>query len=202
MESLPKDVYEYMTQFGDDEDILVMLKVNKKFNKIINDDFFRRVLQRKYPLLLKFKKDDESYRDFYIKMVYYIGLLEERDGIPYIPIEHFNPEKYYKMRLRHRRADAMIYAMRAGRPDLAKKILDSGIDQDMYFTVINVAIEYNYLDLVKELIHDYVYYEQEEIDLDSFYYWKEEYEEKGNKDMSDFIKEYIEFIESNWELVE
>ena len=49
---LDKDTYEYLTNFADDRTILNMLAVNRKFN---DDDFFRRVLQRKYPTLLEFK---------------------------------------------------------------------------------------------------------------------------------------------------
>ena len=47
---LPTDVYEYLANFADDRTILNMLSVNKKFN---DEKFFKRVIQRKYPLLLR-----------------------------------------------------------------------------------------------------------------------------------------------------
>ena len=55
---LDKDTYEYLTNFADDRTILNMLAVNRKYN---DDNFFRRVLQRKYPTLLDFKKKNETY---------------------------------------------------------------------------------------------------------------------------------------------
>ena len=69
---LNKDVYEYLTNFADDKTILNMLSVNTKFS---DDSFFKRVFERKYPLLMKFKKD-ETWRQFFIKMIYYIAKLE------------------------------------------------------------------------------------------------------------------------------
>ena len=105
MEFLPKDVYEYLTQFGEDEDILNMLKVNKNFNKIINDNFFERVIRRKYPLLIKFKVDDQTWKDFYLSMVKYISKLEEEFGIPYIPNKDYNPKDFYN----HYNKDRYIY---------------------------------------------------------------------------------------------
>jgi len=51
--NIPKDVYEYLTNFGDDKTIVNMLSVNKTFR---NEEFFKRVLERKYPMLISFKK--------------------------------------------------------------------------------------------------------------------------------------------------
>tara|TARA_R110001599_G_scaffold74040_2_gene204374 strand:+ start:435 stop:749 length:315 start_codon:yes stop_codon:yes gene_type:complete len=87
-----KDTYEYLTNFADDRTILNMLSVNKKFN---DDVFFKRVLFRKYPLLLKFKTE-ESYKNLFLRMTYYIAKLEEEFEIPYIPLEEYNPQMFYK----------------------------------------------------------------------------------------------------------
>jgi len=91
--NIPKDVYEYLTNFGDDKTIVNMLSVNKTFR---NEDFFKRVLERKYPLLIKIKGENQSWKEFYLEMVYYLSKLEENYGIPYIPNKDYNPKKFYK----------------------------------------------------------------------------------------------------------
>ena len=91
--ALPKDVYEYLTNFADDRTILSMLSVNKQFNE---EQFFIRVFDRKYPLLKEFRNKNESWRRFFVRMTYYIAKLQERFGIPYIPTEGYNPQAFYQ----------------------------------------------------------------------------------------------------------
>jgi hypothetical protein len=88
---LPKDVYLYLMNFGDDKTILNMLSVNKKFD---NEDFFKTVLERKYPLITSLKTKKETWRSFYVKMIFYIAKLKERYDFPYFPLA--NPETIYK----------------------------------------------------------------------------------------------------------
>lgn len=55
-----KDVYEYMTNFADDKTVLSMFSVNKKFRE---EEYFSRVMSKRYPLLIKFRKDGETMKD-------------------------------------------------------------------------------------------------------------------------------------------
>ena len=87
----PKDVYEYLANFADDKTIVNMLSVNKKFNDPV---FFERIFKRKYPLLIAFKKDDETWKQFYLKMVKAISLLKEKYDFPYIASPNFNPNNF------------------------------------------------------------------------------------------------------------
>ena len=70
------DVYEYITQFADDRTVLNMLSVNRKFN---NPVFFRIIIKRKYPGLVSLKNNNESWKSFYLKIIYYVALIEEYD---------------------------------------------------------------------------------------------------------------------------
>ena len=54
----------------EDREILELLKEGKGFNDI----FFKEVLDKKYPELIFYKKD-ESWKDLYIRMIYYISKL-------------------------------------------------------------------------------------------------------------------------------
>lgn len=88
-----KDVYLSIAKNADDRTILNMLCVNKKFS---DPEFFKQVFQTKYPFLIKFKKEEESWKEFYVKMIFYISKIEER-GFPYIPSENYDPRVYYEV---------------------------------------------------------------------------------------------------------
>ena len=79
MDISDKNIYENIINFADNRTILNMLSVNKKFNDPI---FFEKVIDRKYPLLKQFKEKNESWRQFFVKMAYYIAKLEEEYDIP------------------------------------------------------------------------------------------------------------------------
>ena len=111
--NLTKDTYEYLTNFADDRDIVKMLSVNKQFADPI---FFERIFKRKYPLLIKFKDENGTWKNFYLKMVKSIAKLQEEYHIPYIAHPDFNPEKVYKRYTKgfgrtHAQQDAIIYAI-------------------------------------------------------------------------------------------
>ena len=120
---IPKDIYEYITNFADDRTILNMLSANKKFN---DEEFFKRVLERKYPSLLNFRKE-ETYKSLFLRMVQAIAKLEEEYGIPYIPVEGYDPVDVYKWsKLTNVYDTAMSYAVQTGDLDLVKSLTDKG----------------------------------------------------------------------------
>ena len=119
---IPKDIYEYITNFADDRTILNMLSANKKFN---DEEFFKRVLERKYPLLSKFKSG--TYKNLFLKMSYHIAKLEEEYGIPYIPVEGYDPVDVYKWsKLTNVYDTAMSYVVQTGDLGLVKSLTDKG----------------------------------------------------------------------------
>ena len=89
--NLTKDMYEYLLNFADDRAIINMLSVNKKFH---DEEFFERIMKRKYPDLIKYRKDNETWKHLFVRMVYYISLITEKFGIPHFvglnPIPVFN----------------------------------------------------------------------------------------------------------------
>ena len=94
--NLTKDTYEYILNFADDREIINMLLVNKKFaGKLSDDKFFEQIVRKRYPLLVEFKNEHESWKYFYLRMIKYIHLLKEKYGIPYLKIEHYNPQDFY-----------------------------------------------------------------------------------------------------------
>ena len=169
---LPKDIYEYLTNFVDNKTIVNMFSVNKRFN---SEEFYHRAL-RKYPLLLRLKKD-ETYKRFFVQMGYYIDLLQ-KDGIPYFPLKEYDPKYffryYYHTSTKYDRASyyasilgytkevlsfqdkcfekfntAMLGAARGGHLNLVQLLIDKGAD---YFNrPLMEAATYGNLDIVKLL---------------------------------------------------
>ena len=84
------DIYEYIIGFVDEEDIMNMLSVNKKF---YDEKILIRIMAKRFPFLKNFKKD-ERWRPFYKKMIFAIIQLKEI-GIFYISHPKFNPYKIF-----------------------------------------------------------------------------------------------------------
>ena len=146
---LDKDTYEYLTNFADDRTILSMLSVNKKFN---DEQFFKRVMQRKYPLLLKFQKKDESVKSLFIRMAYALAKLQEDYDIPYMSTPKYNPYDFYRAGKDDKDIynQAMDYAARVGDLDTVKSMIEKGATD--YDWVMGKAVEFGHLNIVKFLI--------------------------------------------------
>ena len=117
------NIYEYIANFADDRTILSMLSVNKKFR---NENLFRRVVERKYPLLIEFKKPDETWQHFFVNMTYYIHKLEEDFGIPYIPTKGYDPRVLFNGHDKYNQG--MKYAAKGGLLDLVNFFISKGAD--------------------------------------------------------------------------
>lgn len=139
--NLPPDIYQHIALMSDDRDILNMLSVNKKFN---DPEFFKRIISNKYPLTMRYKKDDENWKQFYLRIIKYIALAKEEFGFPYIPDWRIDPEEVYTELTKASEgkltlfdniwADGLRYAVYNNRLDLVKEITENG---KMYLKNIN-----------------------------------------------------------------
>lgn len=151
MEVGDKDIYEYIVGLADDRDVVNMLSVNKKFN---DDTYFKKILEKRYPLLLRFKKKDETYKRFYLRMVIYIAKLWEEYEIPYIPTPDYDPEYLYvKFGRESIYTTILMEAVEYGDINLAKHLINKGAEVNK-FTYISTAVGGN-LDALKFLIDNY-----------------------------------------------
>ena len=150
MDISDKNIYENIINFADNRTVLQMLSVNKKFADPI---FFERVLDRKYPYLKEFKKDDESWRHFFVRMAYYIAKLDEEFGIPYIPTKGYNPEELYNTWNKSKRIYnfAMARAAEGGHLDIVQYLIDEKGANDFDLAMINAA-KGGHLGIVKLMI--------------------------------------------------
>ena len=126
MEVGDKDIYEYIVGLADDRDVVNMLSVNKKFN---DDSYFKKILEKRYPVLLRLKEENETYKQFYLRMVKYIAELWEVYKIPYIPSQDFNPNSLLqvgKSRVLNPYSLALTDAVEISDVKLAQYLLDKG----------------------------------------------------------------------------
>ena len=125
MEISDKNIYENIINFANDRTVLQMLRARPDFN---DPEFFTRVLDRKYPYLKDLKKDNQTWRDFFIQMVYYIAKLDEQFGIPYIPTKGYNPEAFYNYWKGNKNIynEAMAWAADGGHLEIVEKMIKKG----------------------------------------------------------------------------
>ena len=144
---LSRDTYLLVAKFADDKTILNMLSVNKKFN---DPKFFQQVMEYKYPLLIKYKKPEETWKKFFLNMVYCISKIEETHDIPYYPVERYNPKLYCNSSKLDILNNIMALAAKHGQKDIVELMIQKGatdFDWAMAF-----AAENGHKDIVKLMI--------------------------------------------------
>ena len=92
--------------------------------------------------------NNQSWKDFYLKMVYYLSKLEELYGIPYISSEYFNPESFYKLYINSQKSAlnmAMNFASDSGQMDIVELMVKKGADS--YNSAIIYAAKGGHMDI-------------------------------------------------------
>jgi hypothetical protein len=90
-----RDTDKLVLQNMDDRTLMNTMKANKSLLKM-GEDIFKERLRKAYPLLYTKKPFLESYRNYYLKMMYYLGKLKEEFNVDYIPAPSFDPEALYR----------------------------------------------------------------------------------------------------------
>lgn len=75
--NLTKDTYEYLLNFANDREIIIMLSLNKKFN---DEKLFEKVMRQRYPRLIKYRKSGETWKGLCKNGLLYF---ENKRTIPY-----------------------------------------------------------------------------------------------------------------------
>jgi len=162
-----KDVILKIMDEMDDSTLLNFCKTNDQRDSggvlyCNNEIFWENRLTKYYPLLLEFKKNDDTYKNFFIEMSHYISKLEEGFGIPYIPTEGYNPKELYNINSvkkeelginyneRNIYNEAMEEAARGGQLEIIKLMIEKGANN--FDRVMNSAARKGHMDIVKFMI--------------------------------------------------
>lgn len=141
------DIYEYIVLFADHATSLNMLSVNKKF---LDEIYYKRIIEKKYPYLEKLKSLGKpveyeytmkgqqyteiynyvlTWRQCYIKNLYFIFKIEKKYNLPYFNIKSYFPERLLFRLSRERKPYFYILtrALERGRSDIRDMILERNL---------------------------------------------------------------------------
>ena len=123
---------EILLSIDSDEDLLNTCILNTYTQSLCNEMFFYNRMLRKYPLLLKRKPNQSTWKQYYLKIVHYLAKLQEDFGIPYIPVTNFVPVREYHGFSNSKKYDRYLYlASLVNDRNLIKHFLDKGADVNM-----------------------------------------------------------------------
>ena len=149
MEVGDKDLYEYILNLADDKTTINMIRANPKV--FDNEKFYEKVMRKRYPFLIEFRKENETWKELYLRMVYTLAKLQEKYQIPYIPTKGCNPEMLLKSSPRREVYDqALICAAAGGYVSLIDYFLEKGA-RDVNGALYSAG-QHSNLDTVKYLI--------------------------------------------------
>lgn len=161
-----KDVDLLILQQLEDGEIFNFCLTNKYANYLCKEEnfWYTRILT-KYPLLISFKKEEETWRRFYLKMAYYINKIQEKWDVPYIPSSRYNPEIVYleEEELEEMSEDEkdgnnaydgfILYTGETGDINLVQFLIDKGATTDLS-EVASEAAYYNRMPLLNFLLNE------------------------------------------------
>ena len=155
-----KDVDREVLKHLDDEDLLKVCVIDKRFwNHVCDENFFKRRLEHKYSGVQKYKKEKETWRNFYLRLMYYISKMKEEFKFIYkggnFKIQYDLLKRYQK-----RKEDMLLNIEVLEDLSLTKYAVEHGADIHILgdYPLVN-AIKFGNVEVVKYLIENGAYIE-------------------------------------------
>lgn len=145
-----KDTDREILKHVDDKDLLKICLVDKRmWNSVCDDNFLQRRLS-KYPGIEKYKKENESWKTFFLRAIYYIGKMQEEFKFVYTS---GNFVKQYNTLNRYQKDDLVFHAADIGELSLLKHAYSEGGNLHVHDEMaLRYASANGNLDVVKYLI--------------------------------------------------
>ena len=144
-----KDIDREILKHINDEELLRICSIDRKtWNEVCDDNFLRRRLILKYPGIEKYKRENESWKQFFLRVLYYIGKLDDEFKFKYTS---GNFKRQYKI-LKQNKGDNMLIlfaAARKGELPMIKYMEQKGYN---IFMALRLASFYGHLNIVKYLV--------------------------------------------------
>jgi len=166
-----KDIKNVIAKFLDDRDILNFYILDRQqYNNVCDEHFFHNILLQRYPDTLKYinssslKTNGErnyykniTFRKWYLKMVYYIDLLNKKYNFNYKTYNKGNPKNQYaifkSLKGKNNRWELLLSASKKGELSLLKLAIEKGAvmqgDDDL---PLREASLHGHLEIVKYLV--------------------------------------------------
>lgn len=146
-----KDTDREILKNLDDKDLLRTCSIDKRmWNEVCDENFLKRRLLGKYPDFEKYKLEKESWRQFFLRYVYYISKMKEDFQFDYMGGDFKDQHKIFKD---FKDINKVLFAASlAGHLHLVKFALNKGANIESNGGALSRASERGHLEVVKYLI--------------------------------------------------
>ena len=143
------DTDREILRYVEDERLLKVCSINKRmWNSVCDNQFLQRRLSA-YPEIEKYKKEEESLKIFYSRVVYHITKMRRKFNFVYTSGDFC---RHLYMLEQFKGADLLINSVMHGELDLIKYSLKNGSDINAgYSSPIKEAAHYGHLEILKYL---------------------------------------------------
>ena len=154
-----KDVDREILKHVDDDKLLKICTLDRKtWNEVCDDNFLRRRLS-KYPGIEKYKKENESWKEFFLQFVYYTSKMKEDHKFEYksgdFRIQYKLLNKNVGGNRVYRNNWLLNAASEEGELDLVKYAISNGASVTSFNNgALRKAAARGYLDMVKFLVEN------------------------------------------------
>ena len=153
-----KDVDREILKQVDDKELLKICTVDRKtWNDVCDDAFLRRRLTIKYPGIEEYKREDESWKKFFLNVIYYVSKMKDEFKFAYIEGD-FKKQYFILKQWRNYNYDIdnlLTGAAEHGESSLVKFALGNGADLHAYGdAALRNASKKGHLDVVKYLVEN------------------------------------------------
>ena len=153
-----KDVDREILKHVDDDELIRICSIDKKtWNEVCDDNFLRRRLAR-YPDIERYKLKDESFKEFFLRVLYYTAKMKE--------LYHFEYRSGdFKEQYELLKRNSLPYDNRLSSPeglffdsiklgflDLVKYVIEKRVIKDAKVSGLKLAAEQGHLEIVKWLV--------------------------------------------------
>lgn len=144
-----KDVDREVLKHIDDKDLLKACSADRRmWNEVCNDNFLRRRLS-KYPEIEQYKRENESWKQFFLRAIYYISKLKEEFQFPWTSGDFKKQYQFFAKNDKYNLQSLLDFAARQGELEIVKHIMkDDPTLYNMYNSLMYASYA-GHLDIVK-----------------------------------------------------
>ena len=147
-----KDIDREILKNIDDHELLKICTLDRKtWNEVCDDIFLRRRLS-KYPGIEKYKEKKESWKQFFLRFIYYTSKMKDKYKFIYTD---GNFKKQYELLQRFAGVNLLTESASYGEPSLVKYAVKNGAN--VHYggdAALRLATKYGHFNLVKVLIEE------------------------------------------------
>ena len=139
-----KDIDREVLKYVDDKELLKFCSLDRKtWNEVCDDNFLKRRLSSKYFGIEKYRRENETWKRFYLRAVYTISKMREDYKFFYLSGDF---EKQYELLKRYKKGIKLLEnAAEKGELDLVKYAFEKGINSSY---ALMLASENEHLEIV------------------------------------------------------